>query len=289
MEQLRAVFRAIESVQMLHEEDEHRSVHFEQLDYWCGSTTELQAHGMRQEFESCPHPMIGNFMLRVLTDVRPDYVHFNDMELPRFEGFPEPVSLAGPTIGSSPLGSLSDIESSNLRFPALASGASGNIINSWAARQLTSFLSCAVNIGWLTLDLQTTQDKIWLNSIFAHTTFSALTFLNVSHAQFDVEQLMTFLSNHQSLYMLQLHRFRIGTPNDLLVLVRHIRSLNCFAKGKAKVTLDTDLQELSMVINELRALIEDTEHNMRGVIENHENKERDRGLFWWLDCDRWRY
>ena len=290
MEQLRAIFRAIASVEIRYDNEEHRSVHFEQLDYRWGNTTELQAHGMREEFESCPHPMIGNFMLQVLTDVHADYVHFNEMELPRFEGFPEPVTLADSTIGSLPFGTVSDIESINLRFPALASGASGNIINFWAARQLASFLSCAGNIGYLTLELDdphrpSPQDTIWLNTIFAHTKFSDLTFLSLSYAHFDVEHLMTFLTNHQEILdVLQLHRFRAGTPNDLLVLVRHIRSLRRFAE--AEVTMEADAQELSVVIGELRALIEDQEHRGHGVIENHENTKHDRYLFWYLRCDK---
>jgi len=290
MEQLRAVSRAIESVEYRQDHDENRTVHFEQLDYWWGHTAELQAYGLGRKFESCPHPMTGNFMLRVLTDLRPNCVEFNELELPRFEGLPEPASLIGSTIGSLPLDSLTDFTCSGLRFPASASGASGNIINFWAARQLTRFLSCAPNIGWLTLDLDTPnlrslQDKIWLNSIFAHTTFPNLTFLRLSYAQFDVEHLMTFLTRHQEhLDVLQLQCFRAGTPNDLLVLVRHIRSMSCFAS--AKVTLEADLQELSVVINELRALIEDREPQYsRGVIENHENEERDYGLFWYFYCD----
>ena len=60
--------------------------------------------------------------------------------------------------------------------------------------------------------------------------------------------------------------------------------MSCFAS--AKVTLEADLQELSVVINELRALIEDREPQYsRGVIENHENEERDYGLFWYFYCD----
>jgi len=290
MEQLRAVFGAIESVELRYDLEENRTVHFEQLDYWWGNTTELQSHRLRQKFESCPHPMIGNFMLRVLTDLRPNYVHFNQMDFPRFEGFPELVSLAGSTMGSLPLDSLTDLESSGLRFPALTSGASGNVVNVWAARQLATFLSCAPNIGFLILDLdapnlRTLQDKIWLNSIFTHTIFSGIAFLSLSRAQFDVEHLMTFLSSHQRcLDVLELYRFRAGTPNDLLVLVRHVRSLSHFEE--AEITLQADMQELSGVIDDLRALIEDREDKERGVIENHENKERDRGLFWYLRCDQ---
>jgi len=286
MEQLRAVFAAIKSVELQYDNDEHRTVHFEQLDYWWGNTEELRTHGLHRKFKSCSHPILGNFMLRAMTDLSPDQVVFNDIDLPRFEGLPDPVSLAGSSMERLPMNLLNDFDSSNLRFPASTSGASGNIVNFWAARQFASFLSCAPNIVWLTLDLDAPgrimQDKVWLNSIFALTIFPHLSFLRVSWAQFDVEHLMNFLASHKCLETIQLGCFRVGTPDDLLSLIRLI--LLPSRRKEAQVTLKADLQELSPIMNELRALIEDRKHSGRGHIENHDNTARSHGLFWWLSC-----
>ena len=285
MTQLLDIFQAISPMQTHTEYAEHRVVYFEQFRYWWGK------YEFINKFVTCPHPMTGNFMLRVLTELCPGHADFTQIDLPSFEVFPDLVA-SGSAAGSLSLESLNCFDFEELRFPALTPGVNGHTVDYWTARRLGSFLSCARNLQSLSLDLDapdqcTLQDKVWLNNIFTDLSLPELCFLHIAWAAFDVEHLVTFLTKH-NLDVLQLQNVRAGTPNDLLLLVRHMLSLNCFRS--AEVTLNSELEHLAGILNELRTLVENREHDGHNSITNPARVfHHDPGILSWLRCGtpRW--
>jgi len=291
MEQLRDVFQV-----MLDHTGyaERQTLHFEQLDYWYGDVPELRECCLSGLLPSFPHPMSSKFIQRILKEFRPDQVEVRCIDFPRIEGLLDSASLPGSAAEESGLEYVGLFRFFGVRFPAPTAGADGAIIDCRAARQLGDFLSCGEYLQILIIDLDapdpwTFQDKVWLNGILAHAILPLLTRLHVSYAQFDLEHLVTFLDNHQTcLLNLELENVRLRTPANLLELVRHMLPLSCFRK--AEVTLKTDMQELSGIINELRTLIEDREHDGHNTIAHCENEDEGRGVIGWLRCGppRWR-
>lgn len=284
--QLLEIFRAIAPLQTRMEYAHCRTVRFEQLRYWWGK------YEFRTKFETCPHPMTGNFMLQVLTELCPDDVEFSQIDLPRFEVLPD-LASSGSAVENLSLESLTYLDLDELRFPALTPGANRHTIDYRAAERLGNFLCCARNLQSLSLDLdapdqRTLQDKVWLNSIFIDLVLPELSFLHVSWAAFDVQHLVTFLTKH-NLGVLELRNIRAGTQNDWLVLVRQMLSLNCFQR--AEVTLENDLRYISGIYIELRTLVENRQHDGQNSIAQPTSVfHDDPGILSWLRCGtpRWR-
>jgi len=280
MAQLQAVFQAMPKT--------IRKVSFEQLDYWRGNTEALQKHFLHQEFESYAHPMTATFMTRVLTEVFAKDVECTLVDLPRFDGFPDPMLLTGSGSEDSSFNKVKSFDARGFRFPTSTLGENGSVIDLWAARQLGNFLSCAQTLEYLTFHLDpphpsTRHDAVWLNGIFASTHFPCLLCLSTSFAEFDVGLLMTFLTNHKTtLKAFQFAQFRLDSPDDLLSLVRHLRSMDWFSLEPLGLT--ADLEEVSTILDELQTLIEVDHGYGHGSISDIDNTDLDYGYIRTLDC-----
>ena len=281
MQTLRAIFRALPT--------KIRRVWFYQLGYWKGNTQELRDHGLQREFPTCAHPMFATFISRVLKDVHPEDLSIG-ADLPCFDGTADLVLLDDSEMEQSVFNTIESFDLCHCKFPKPTSGEGGGIIDSWAARQLASFLSCAQRLEFLVLkldgpDQQILQDKVWLNGIFMHAKFPALMSLRVSQAEFDMIHFITFLASSHKLEGFELTRVRPGTPEDLVTLVRHFQTPNLYEDPR--IWLEADLEELDdAIIDELESLMDDWEPHDRDFIEHSANDDQSRGIVQtlWYGC-----
>lgn len=299
MAQLRAILQAVPIGD--------QEVDFWQCDYFSdveeddGNTRLLDHTGLQRELQSCAHPMTGEYMKQILTGLTPDIIECN-IVLPHLYERPDPILPAGSNHGTLSLQKVREIHSFDLKFPSLTLGDNGHIINSRSARQLGNSLSCAQNLRLLQLHCDENylvqedsapdgedekpqwrlENKVWLNGILMHAKFPNLQELEISSAEFDVQNITTFLTDHESkLKWVRLERFRLGAPNDLLTLVERVRSLSGLA-GMA-MELEADKEELAMVADELTTVIENGSEP--GRVVNWINNEHNPGVVHSLCCN----
>jgi len=300
--QLRAILQAI-PIGHRHQKVECCQDNYFDVDEDEGNTRLLDYIGLQRKLQSHAHPMAGDYMKQILTSLAPEILECN-IVLPRLDECPDPILPAGSNQGTLSLQKVREIASDHLKFPALMSGENGHIINARAARQLGKFLSCAQNLQILQLhcdvyhlvqqdcysdDEDATEsprwhleNRVWLNGILMHAKFPSLQELEISGAEFDVEHITAFLTDHETtLNWVYLDRFRLGAPNDLLPLVERLRSLSGLT-GMA-MTLKANLEELAMVADELTTVVENGSEPDRVI--NHVNNQHNRGAVRSLRCN----